>query len=70
MYGIDYQETYIPVAKMNIIRVLKSLATNQSWPIHLFDVKNAFLNEELDEEVYMTLPLGFEDIYKKELYAS
>ena len=41
-YGVDYQETFAPVAKMNSIRILLSLATNLEWPLHQFDVKNAF----------------------------
>jgi hypothetical protein len=38
-YGIDYKETFAPVAKMNSIRVLLSMATNLNWPLHQFDVK-------------------------------
>ena len=61
-YGIDYQETFAPVAKMNSVRILLSLVANLGWPLHQFDVKNAFLHGDLDEEVYMDVPLGFEDI--------
>lgn len=57
-YGIDYQETFAPVAKMNSVRVLISLAANQGWPLLQFDVKNAFLHEDL-EEVYMDTQPGF-----------
>ncbi|WKA06040.1 hypothetical protein VitviT2T_023967 [Vitis vinifera] len=75
-YGIDYQETFDPVAKINSIRVLLSLAKNSNWPLHQLDVKNAFLNGDLDEEVFMSPPLGFEERFgvgkvcklKKSLY--
>ena len=43
---------------MNSIRVLISLAANQDWPLHQLDVKNAFLHGDLEEEVYMELPLS------------
>ena len=43
-YGIDYQETFALVAKINSIRVLLSLAVNFNWPLYQLDVKHAFLN--------------------------
>jgi Reverse transcriptase (RNA-dependent DNA polymerase) len=49
-YGIDYQKTFSPVAKLNSIRVLLSLAANFDWPLHQFDVKNAFLHGDLEEK--------------------
>ena len=58
-YGIDYQETFIPVTKINSIRILLSLVVYFNWPLHQLGVKNVFLNGNLEEEVFMDLPSGF-----------
>ena len=57
-YGGDYLETFAPVAKLNTVRVLLSLAANCDWPLLQFDVKNSFLHSDLNEGIYMDLPPG------------
>ncbi|KAK9125539.1 hypothetical protein Scep_014385 [Stephania cephalantha] len=58
-HGIDYFDTYSPVARIATIRLLIAIAAINKLVIHQMDVKTAFLNGELDEEIYMEQPEGF-----------
>jgi hypothetical protein len=52
--GIDYGETFAPTTKWNTIQMVLALSTQKGWEVHQMDVKTAFLNGYLHEEVYMT----------------
>eukprot|EP00253_Pinus_taeda_P003153 PITA_03153 len=57
--GIDFDNTFAPISKLNIIRMLIALATKYIWEIHQLDVKSAFLNGDLKEKIYLVQPEGF-----------
>lgn len=57
--GLDYHDTFSPVVKMVTVRYVIAMAAQQAWPLFQMDVYNAFLQGDLVEDVYMTLPQGF-----------
>ena len=58
--GIDYEDTFAPVSRYTSIRSVLALATVMKWKIHQMDVKTAFLNGVVEEEVYVEQPIRFE----------
>nr|GFD03750.1 retrotransposon protein, putative, Ty1-copia subclass [Tanacetum cinerariifolium] len=60
-YGIDYEETFSHVAGIRAIRILIAIATYYDYKIWQMDVKTAFLNGRLDEDIYMEQPEGYVD---------
>ena len=58
VYGVDYAETYAPVARYSSIRLIIALAAHYDWELHQMDVKTAYLNGELDVPIYMQAPDG------------
>ena len=57
--GLDYTETFAPVARMPSLRALLAIAAAQDLEVHQMDVRTAFLNGELEEDIYMEQPQGF-----------
>ena len=63
MEGVDYDETFAPIARMESIRILLALACHLKFKLYQMDVNTAFLNELLKEDVYVAQPKGFIDLH-------
>ena len=59
--GIDFEETFAPVARLESIRILLAFAASKGFKLFQMDVKSAFLNGYIEEEVYVRQPPGFEN---------
>jgi hypothetical protein len=66
--GVDCDQTFAPVSTHACRRVLLNIAATENLEIHQVDIKTAFLNGELEEEVYVTQPPGFSNGDKKEVF--
>lgn len=58
--GVDYDDTFSPVARHTSIRTMMAIAAQLGWEIHQMDVKTAFLDGVIEEEIYIEQPEGFE----------
>ena len=67
-YSIDYEKTFSPMAKMPTVRIIFALFAAQGWKFFQLDVKSAFLNGDLDVEIFMNQPKWFVCKLKKSLY--
>lgn len=59
VFGVDFSETFAPVARLDTIRLVLALAAQKGWKVFQLDVKSAFLNGYLQEEIYVEQPEGF-----------
>ena len=66
-YGIDYQETFSPVIRFESIRTILALSVQHDWKVHQMDVSTAFLNGNMDEDIYMKQPPGYVKKGKEDL---
>ena len=59
VHGMDYNDTFSHVARMNSIRIVLAIAASKRWEVHHMDVKSSFLHGDLEEEIYMRHPKGY-----------
>ena len=64
MEGVDFNETFAPVARLESIRILLAIASHLNFKLYQMDVKSFFLNGMLQEEVYVEQPKGFVDPHR------
>ena len=57
--GVDYTETFSPIARMETVRTLMQIAADENLILHQMDVKSAYLHVPIDEDVYVTQPSGY-----------
>ena len=64
MEGVDFDETFAPVARLESIRILFTIASHLNFKLYQMDVKSVFLNGMLQEEVFVEQPKGFVDPHR------
>lgn len=68
--GVDYTETFAPATRMNTIKLVLALATQQSWIVYQMNWKSSFLNRFIDEEVYVSKSLQSWIVYQMNVKSS
>ena len=68
--GIDYEDTFAPVARYTSIRTIIAFESNMKWKLHQMDVQTTFLNGLIEEEVYFEQPQGFESDDQETMYVN
>ena len=63
--GIDFKETFSPVSTKDSLRIIMAIVTHFDLELHQMDVRTNFLNGDLVEDVYMSQPIGFEEVGKE-----
>jgi hypothetical protein len=64
--GVDYEETFSPVARLEVIRMFLAFSSYKKFKVYQMDVKSTFLNGNLEEEVYIEQPNGFQITNKRD----
>ncbi len=67
VHGVDYGETYAPVVKFSSVRVMLAAVAVNDLKLHQMDVFTAFLHGDIDKDIYMEVPAGFEDQLRSDL---
>ncbi|GJS38967.1 retrovirus-related pol polyprotein from transposon TNT 1-94 [Tanacetum coccineum] len=62
--GIDFEESFAPVARLEAVRIFVAYSAHKSFPIYQMDIKTTFLNRSLKEEVHVSQPDGFVDLHQ------
>ena len=65
--GIDFKETFSPMSTQDSIRIIMAIVTHFDLELHQMDVRTTFLNRDLVEDVYMSQPIGFEEVGKEHI---
>jgi len=61
--GINFNETFAPVAHMARVRCILTIAISKGWGLHQMDIHNVFFHGDLDKDIYMKPPLGFSPLF-------
>ena len=67
--GVDFSETFAPVVKSALLHVFLTICAQKGWNVHQMDIKSAYLNAPITEDIYTSQPKGFEEVGRENLVA-